>query len=238
MGFIPLLSTIFLWDTVYRGRDSVGGYSATAMVAYYLLLVVVDSLTTPSDDEFEIAADIREGRLNTVLMKPLNFLAYRFMLFSANRLTYTGVAAVPVALGLCLLGRYFSDTPLSQTAGWFLLALAGSAVLQFLIAYLTAMLAFWILEIGPVVFTLYAIEHLAGGHIFPLDALPEVWRKLAMALPFAYEFFFPVAVAQGRIAGQEMAHSFLLQWVWVGALIVLCEGVWRLGLRRYAATGG
>jgi ABC-2 type transport system permease protein len=238
MGFVPLLSTIFLWNTIYRGHDSLGGYTATGMITYYLLLVIVDSLTTPSDDEFEIAADIREGRLSTVLMKPVNFLAYRFMLFAANRLTYSAVAAPPVAMGLWLLSRYLAPIPLAETGLWFLLAIVGSAVLQFLIAYLTALLAFWVLEIGPIVFTLYSLEHLAGGHIFPLDALPAALQRLALSLPFAYEFFFPVAVLQGRLTGSALAQGFATQWLWVALLLGVERLVWRSGLKRYAATGG
>src|SRR5438128_53727 len=83
-SLIPLMATIFLWRTVYAGKDggSVAGYTLPGMISYYLLVTIVDALTAVTDDDWQIAADIREGTISQFLLKPINFLAYRICLFA------------------------------------------------------------------------------------------------------------------------------------------------------------
>ena len=59
------------------------------MIYYYLLTIVVSNLVTPTEDEWQIAADIREGQINSLLTKPMSYLAYRFSIFLSGRLVYT-----------------------------------------------------------------------------------------------------------------------------------------------------
>jgi ABC-2 type transport system permease protein len=238
LGFVPLLGTLFLWGAVFQGRHRFDDYTYSSMVAYFISLILLDALSTPVEDEFEIASDIREGRINHVLLKPLNFLAYRFTLFTATRLIYSVVAILPLGLAFFWLRGYYEGIPIASTWPLALLATAGSAVLQFMICYATAMLAFWFLEIGSLVFILFSIEYLAGGHVFPLDLLPPVAQKICLALPFAYEFYFPVAVLHGKITGPAAFTGFLWQGGWILFFFLAGQFLWRRGLKKYTAVGG
>ena len=51
------------------------------MIYYYLLALLVSNLVTPTEDEWQIAADIREGQINSFLTKPMSYLGYRFGIF-------------------------------------------------------------------------------------------------------------------------------------------------------------
>src|SRR6185369_14286044 len=110
-GLIPLLGTIFLWRAVYAGKPNdpeVAGYTLAGMTSYYLLVTIVDMLTAVTDDDWQIAGDIREGNINQFLLKPIDYLSYRLCLFGANRLIYTVVAMLPVALFIFVQRRYFT----------------------------------------------------------------------------------------------------------------------------------
>ena len=62
-GLIPLAATIFLWRTIYSGKatDDVAGYTLAGMTSYYLLVTVMDALTAVTEDDWQIAADIKDG---------------------------------------------------------------------------------------------------------------------------------------------------------------------------------
>ena len=62
------------------------GYDYGSMIYYYLLTILVSNLVTPTEDEWQIAADIREGQINSFLTKPVNYLGYRFSIFLSGRL--------------------------------------------------------------------------------------------------------------------------------------------------------
>src|SRR5882724_586600 len=97
-GLIPLMATLSLWRAIYAGgQTGIAGYSLAEMTSYYLVVTIVDALTAVSDDDWQIAADIKDGNISQFLIKPLDYLAHRLCLFGAGRLIYTVAACVPVA---------------------------------------------------------------------------------------------------------------------------------------------
>src|SRR5437762_5587351 len=87
-GLIPLMATIFLWRTIYAGKasgDAVAGYTLAQMTSYYLLVTIVDALTAVNEDDWQIAADIKDGNISQFLLKPIDYLAYRLCLFGTGR---------------------------------------------------------------------------------------------------------------------------------------------------------
>src|SRR6476646_7212378 len=98
-GLIPLAGTVFLWNAVFKERGGeLHGYDYSSMIYYYLLAILVSNLVTPTEDEWQIAADIREGQINALLTKPMSYLGYRFSIFCSGRLVYTFVTLPPIAL--------------------------------------------------------------------------------------------------------------------------------------------
>src|SRR3989442_7667116 len=108
-GLIPLLAILYVWRTIYEGKgvaSTVGAYSLAQMISYYLLVTVVDALTAVNEDDWQIAADIKDGNISQFLLKPIDYLAYRLCLFFAGRLTYVAVAAAPLALFILYFHKY------------------------------------------------------------------------------------------------------------------------------------
>src|SRR2546421_5216796 len=107
-SLIPLLATIYLWRTVFRGQPGdVAGYSLAGMISYYLLVTIVDTLTAVNEDDWQIAADIKDGNISQFLLKPMDYLTYRLCLFGTGRLIYTVVAVLPVTLFILAQRKYF-----------------------------------------------------------------------------------------------------------------------------------
>jgi len=238
-GFVPLLGSVFLWKAVFADSNNQGfsGYDYHLMMAYFLSLIVLDAFTAPVEDDFAIASDIRDGRISQVLLKPINYFSYRVSLFLSSRIIYAAVVSIPVGAMLLFFRHYFDTIPMAKTLPYALLAMIGSAFLQFTITYAVAMLAFWLLEIGSVVFIIFSIEFLAGGHVFPLDVLPGPLYAICRWLPFAYEYYFPAGLFLGRIQGDAIWQGFLVQWAWIAFFYLVGQALWRRGLTRYTSVG-
>lgn len=239
-GCIPLMGTFYLWNSVYRDPSvEIGGYGLHAMISYFLMLVLLDSLTSPTEDDFQIAAEIREGLINQFLLKPMDYLAYRFSLFCSSRLIYTAITILPVLAVLWWM-RHYLVLPASPAA-WACAALATllSATLQFLMAYCFALMAFWILDVSAPIFMVYSIEYLAGGHLFPLKPLlPEGVYNALMLTPFPYEYWFPLGIFQESLSSHEIAMGFVFQILWCGIFYGIARWTWARGIRHYTAVGG
>lgn len=240
-SFIPLLATIYLWRAVYQskpGGQSVGDYTLAQMTSYYLIVTIVDVLTAVSEDDWQIAADIKDGNISQFLVKPIDYLVYRLCLFSSSRMIYLLVAALPLTIFISCLHQYFVLPPSLMATGCFLISVALTALLQFFMSYAMAMLAFWVLEVSTFIFILFAFEYLASGHLFPLDILPESLRSVIFYTPFPYQMYFPVSIYEGKTTGVALIHGLLMQAGWVVAAYCVARLAWHRGIRRYGAVGG
>jgi ABC-2 type transport system permease protein len=238
-GLIPLIAIISLWRAVYAGKgEDVAGYSLAQMISYYLVVTIVDALTAVAEDDWQIAADIKDGNISQFMLKPIDYLTYRLCIFGAGRIIYTAVALVPVALFIWFQRQYFVFPPHAETWFWFGLSLILTALLQFLLSFTMALLAFWMTEVSTLIFILFAFEYLAGGHLFPLDILPPALAKALFFTPFPYQLFFPVSIFVGKISGNELYQGLATQAAWVLVAYGLARLVWFRGVRKYSAVGG
>lgn len=240
-GLIPLMATIFLWRKIYEGKEEgaeVAGYSLAAMTSYYLLVTVVDALTAVTEDDWQIAADIKDGNISQFLLKPIDYLRYRFCLFLSGRMIYTVVALLPVGGFIWLLRDYFVAPSDAATFGLFAVSVLMTALLQFLMSYTMAMLAFWVLEISTFIFIVFAFEYIAGGHLFPLDILPPAAQTVLSFTPFPYQLFFPVSIYLGQTTGPALWQGLAIQLFWVVVFYGLARFAWNRGIRKYSAVGG
>src|SRR5437879_6209276 len=237
-GFIPLVAMLFVWQAIYAGNgqgSTIGAYSLAQMISYYLVVTIVDALTAVNEDDWQIAADIKDGNISQFLLKPIDYLTYRLCLFFSGRLTYLAVAAVPLALFILWFHQYFVLPAHWDTLGFFLLSTVLTALLQFFTSYTMAMLAFWVLEVSTFIFILFAFEYIASGHLFPLDILPRGLEQALFLTPFPYQLYFPVSIYMGRTTGTNLLHGLLIQALWVVLAYGLARFAWMRGIKKYSA---
>ena len=253
-SFIPLFAMLSLWRTIYAGKEqgtALGGYTQAEMMFYYLMVAVVDVLTAVNEDDWQIAADIREGNISQFMLKPIDYLWYRLCLFVSGRITFIAMACVPLGIFIFCFRQYFVGPVTSMALLAFPVSLLLTALLQFFISYTMAMLAFWLLEISTFIFILFAFEYIASGHLFPLDLLPAAFEHAGMPAavaqgfyhflmltPFPSMLYTPVGIYMGKIAGADVLRTLLVQFVWVLLAYAFARFMWRRGIRKYAAFGG
>lgn len=240
-GLIPLTAVLLLWRTIYsaKGDDAtVSSYTLAQMISYYLLVTIADALTAVNEDDWQIATDIKDGNISQFLLKPVDYLWFRLCLFVSGRVTYITVAFIPLTLFILYLHQYFVLPPDWPTFGLFVVSLAMTALLQFFMSYMMAMLAFWVLEVSTFIFILYAFEYIASGHLFPLDILPPALERALYFTPFPYQLYFPVGIYMGKVAGAELASGLAIQALWVLFAYCAARFTWQRGIKKYAAVGG
>ena len=240
-SFIPLFAMLSLWRTIYTnngGAENHSGYTEAQMIFYYMMVAVVDVFTAVNEDDWQIAADIREGNISQFLLKPVDYLWYRLCLFFSGRIAFIMMAIVPLAIFIFCFRNYFVAPASGIACVVFPVSLLLTALLQFFISYAMAMLAFWLLEISTLIFILFAFEYLASGHLFPLALLSPPLFHALMFTPFPYQLYFPVAVYMGKISGIELWLGLLVQFAWVLIGYGFARFMWRRGIKKYSAFGG
>ncbi|MEJ0090236.1 MAG: ABC-2 family transporter protein [Limisphaerales bacterium] len=241
LSFIPLFAMLSLWRTIYSEQSEghlLSGYTQAQLIFYYMMVAIVDIFTAVSEDDWQIAADIREGNISQFLLKPVDYLWYRLCLFFSGRIAYFSMACLPLAFFIFCFRDYFVAPASGMALAAFPVSIVLTALLQFFLSYSMAMLAFWVLEISTFIFILFAFEYLASGHLFPLDMLPPALQHALAFTPFPSMLYIPISIYMGKITGSGIALNLLTQLCWVFLMYALARFMWRRGIKKYAAFGG
>ena len=236
-SLVPLFATMLVWRTISEAQGNIGTYSFSEMVFYFVAVLIVETFASPTEDEWRIAAEIRDGQISAILIKPVNYLLYRLSLFVSYRFLYS-LITLPVIGAVLWTASDQLRWPVHPQS-WFMFAFAtmGSALIQFFIAFSLAMLAYWILEVSTIIFLLYSFEYFLSGHVFPLDLLPPTVLSLLKWTPFPYELYFPVQILLERLNSDEMLRGFLIQAAWVCITGLTARHLWTRGVRHYQGVG-
>jgi len=240
MRFLPIVTQIFLWTAVYAAAESkdIAGFSATDIIAYYLLTMLVRAFSSMPGLASGIARQVRDGEIKKFMIQPIDLISYLLLARIAHKVVYYLVAAGPFALVYYLCRSYFPGWPDPTVIAVFVCSLLLSFLLGFFLEATMGMIAFWFLEVTSLLFVYMLFTFFFSGHMFPLDILPEPWGTIVDFLPFKYLAYFPAAVFLGKIEGAEMWRGLLFQVCWVLFFIFTCRRMMRAGFDRYSGFGG
>jgi ABC-2 type transport system permease protein len=244
--FLPLVTTLLLWQAVYDSvdkeagsdRSSLAGYSRNQMIAYLLLVQISRMFSSMPGLAAGISRDIRDGSLKKYLLQPLDLMAYLLSYRAAHKMTYILTTSLPYAILFAVCGRFFDGLPDPLT----LLAYIVSLLLAFLVGFffetMIGMIGFWFLEVTSFLYVINTLNFFVSGHMFPLDLLPKELVYVLKALPFQYLAYFPATVFLRKVEGMDLMYGLLLEAAWAAGFCVMSRWLYHVGLRRYSAYGG
>ncbi|MFA0781269.1 MAG: hypothetical protein RJAPGHWK_002795 [Candidatus Fervidibacter sp.] len=235
-GFALPLINLAVWTSVAAHRP-VAGFSAADFVSYFLAVMAVDHFTAEWS-AYEWEWYVRQGQLSSRLLRPVDPV---WELAAAN-VAYKLAQAVILLPVWALLWKLLAGTPYQLTPAHFalfLLTLTLAGMLNFLMGYCFAMLAFWTVRVGAF-YEMFAwgIGYFLSGRLAPLEVLPSWVNAIANFLPFRYIIALPVEVLMGRAEPSLVLRGLTVQVIWLVACLVIKRWLWRCGLRRYTAVGG
>ena len=248
--FLPMLTTILLWQAIYNGAGAeegksgeattLSGFSYGEMIAYLLIVNISRMFSSMPGLAGGIARDIREGTLKKYLIQPIDMIGYLVAYRVAHKISYIISAALPYGILFFLCRSYFAGRVPTDVTTW--LAYAASLVMAFGVGFCfevsVGMVGFWFLEVTSLLYIVMTMNFFISGQMLPLDLLPPFWANLLKALPFQYMAYFPAVVFLGKIKGAALAWGLVQQAAWCLFFFVLARTLFRRGLRHYGAYGG
>ncbi len=231
---VPPLVYLFVWSTA-AGDETAGGFSRGEFVAYYLVLILVNQLTY-AQTNWTVGDVIREGQMNTWLLRPLSPLYNTLSTEIAGKVVLMAFV-IPVTALLALILRPELHSGLRDALA-FVPALALAWALRFFWGYWLALLAFWATRADALLAVQDTLIFLLAGQVAPVALLPGALETAATALPFRYMVGFPVEVLTGQLDRAGLLSGFAWQVGWLAVALGLYTLMWRKGLRRYEAIGG
>jgi ABC-2 type transport system permease protein len=244
LRFLPMVTTILLWQAIYTGsgEDSLGSahvrFGYREMIAYLLLTNISRMFSSMPNLAGGIAREIREGTMKRYLVQPIDMIGYLLVYRVAHKVTYIIMSFVPYALLFFLCRNFFDGFPDALTMAAFALSLILSFLVGFFFEASVGMVGFWFLEVTSLLYIVMTLNFFISGHMLPLDLLPEPWATILKLLPFQYMAYFPAVVFLGKVQGMTLVKYLLAELFWAVFFMVLARALYRLGLRRYSSFGG
>lgn len=244
LRFLPLLTTILLWQAIYKGvpEGSMGSskvaFTYREMIAYLLLTNISRMFSSMPGLAGGIARDIRDGTLKRYMIQPVDLIGYLLAYRTAHKAAYIVVSSLPYALLFYVCRSYFDGFPDAATLGAYAVSLVLSFLVGFYFETCVGMVGFWFLEVTSVLYIVMTLNFFISGHMLPLDLLPHPWSDVLKWLPFQYMAYFPAVVFQGKVTGADLHFHLALELTWALVFMLLARALYRLGLRRYSAYGG
>lgn len=238
-GFaVQLLVAWYLWRAIFAeaGRSVIGGYSFDAMVAYYVLVILIGRVVQGDILRGAFSTDIYDGGLTKYIVYPRSYFLFKYAqslgstVPSVVQLVALGLVA-PLALDLDRMGVSGASLAMATVS----LALAN--LLFILMVYPLQGVAFWADNVWTLNVLFRFSGALLGGWMLPLNLFPGPVRQVLEWLPFAALYGAPVETLLGRVGPAEWARQIALTLAWCLAIGLLGRVVWRRGALVYTGVG-
>lgn len=227
-----------MWSAAAESNPdaTAAGLTRGQFAAYYFVIMIVGHFAT-AWDVYEVGYLIRTGRMSPLLLLPVSPI-WKAMADNVAYKSTTLLFIVPMWFFFAWMVTPEFDTTAWQFAAGTL-ALVLGCLLNFLLGYVVALLAFWLTKLDALGEVYFGLGMFLGGRFAPLDALPAPIRWTADVLPFRWMFAFPTELLMGRTtAGSVVLVGLAVQAAWITAALLVFRLMWSAAVKRYAAVGG
>ena len=226
---------LVVWSSVANQQGgTVGGYSAGAFAAYYIVWTLVRNMNivfTPYGWEDRI----QHGRLSAELLRPIHPIHHDVAYFAGWKVVVI-VLWLPLAAVLALIFRPDLHPTWLQVLVFFF-AIWGAYLIRTMFLSLLGMITFWTTRVGAIYQLYFALELILSGRLVPMTLMPAWVQRVALFLPFQWAFYFPINALVGKVGPAELLTGLGVQLLWILGGIGLVNIVWRYGIRRFSAVG-
>ena len=244
LRFLPMVTTILLWQAIYDGSGRPGiaswpGSAISEMIAYLLLTHISRMFSSMPGLAGGIAREMREGTLKRYLLQPIDMIGYLLAYRVAHKVAYIVTSFIPYALLFFVCRGFFDGFPDPTT----LAAYAVSLVLAFLVGFFfeacVGMVGFWFLEVTSLLYIVMTLNFFISGQHAAARPAPRAVVRPAEAPAVPVHGLFPGRRLPGQGEGDDaVARTCWRELLWAVFFVVLARVLYRLGLRRYSAFGG
>jgi ABC-2 type transport system permease protein len=223
-----------LWRATYaaQGATSIAGLTLRDTL-WYLMLAETIVLSRPRMAQ-QIAAQVKDGSIAYLLNKPYSFLLYQAAASlgdSVLRMLFNALA------GGAVVWLLVGPPPAPFGALLVLPAMALGWLLDFCVAALIGLTAFFSEEVAAFEWIYNKILFLLGGLLIPLEFFPDWLQQVARALPFAAAIYGPARLFVSPSL-DALATLLLAQLGWLLALGLLVMLAYRQGTAHLSINGG
>ncbi|MBW4085039.1 ABC-2 family transporter protein [Paenibacillus sp. S150] len=221
---------IMLWGYLYRNNDGMVAY-----MTHYTIVANLISLFYCRGIAKRIGDRILNGQFALDLLKPIQIFVMSWLLELGEVLAAVIVRGIPICI--VYLNYIVWDVNLIHILLSVLAVVSGHIIFVLLYSIL-GFLAITLFDIWPFQRFLDDTIRFLGGGVIPLTIMPDLVSNIAYFLPFQYLYSFPLQILLNKLDAHTIMNYFIIEGVWIGALVIGIMIVYKAVLRKVVIQGG
>ncbi|MGL5576484.1 MAG: ABC transporter permease [Sarcina sp.] len=234
---VSIYITILFWMLIYNNKSDINNYNINDIITYFIMISLFSNLVL-NNAGFEINAHIKEGYLNSLILKPWN---HKLVNYFTNMAVAVG-NVVPQLIVTIAVVMIFSDEIVYKinllNIIFLICFLIIASITSYLVWRILGYMAFWIEEASSVMWSFAILFNFIAGNFIPLDFFPKEILDIIKILPFSNWGYIPTRVYMGIYEFKELIWLTLINILWVIILMKFEKLVWNSGIQRYVSIGG
>lgn len=193
IGPLAFILQFAIWQAVFQGRSTVGGFTLDRMIQYYAIITLMNYLTMDFA-AWNLQMLVHTGGYLTFALRPLSHCFFAFSQKVGHRVLGFFLEFLPITLVFLLV---FRIDLVPKEPGWFAVSLLLVFCMNFLLNYSLGIFGFWFVRTDGVRFIYSFVCNFVAGSVIPLSFFPEQVQNLLFFLPFQFIVYVPVRVFLG-----------------------------------------
>ena len=233
LRFAQLSMLYYIWNGIYNSTKTgkIGNYTKKEMLIYIVLINLTVALFS-SSYMMELGKMIHNGKLTTLLLRPINLLGESFAKYTGRKLFL-----IIIYLSALIFSRF---TGFFKSPVYFLVMLIFIILSYIMFFYMISFMStvgFWLIDVWPLSGVVNGIYLLLSGIYFPLDLLPKGLYNIIKYNPFAIVGYASIHGLQGMFAEKEVLFYIIAIIVWIFIFRTAYCYAFTKGLRKYEGMG-
>lgn len=222
-----IIIVVLMWTQLFKFNSNV--FDLKWIVIYYVIVGFMEFVTMPyCEIAYILMDDIKTGNLDIHLVRPINYLFYRFlskthifMIFVIGMIFWCFGNGIRVFTFHFLMILYY-----------YLI----SVLYIFIIFSIVGIVSFYFDNILSLRDNIWNLIKLFSGSIIPLSFYPEIFSVFLNYGPFQFIYYKPIMFSQNMLFPTGV--DFLISFVWLLIGLILLILFWKVSIKQYVSQGG
>ncbi len=226
-----------LWNAIFAGRETVGGFTLPTMLFYYVLSSFLSSFDISGAVSGEISARIRDGTFSRFMVIPTNTQG-QFIAQNIGTSAFYAIFTAFVA-GVCALIFKIHLLFTANLAAIFCALVMIPLGLVFMVCFhfFIGILTFKFQDIAFFLHVQGAVLEFVTGGVVPLILLPGSVIQAMQYIPFIHLIYTPVMLLMGKIPLYEGLFGLAVLAVWTTVMSAINQKMYKRLRIKYDGVG-
>lgn len=238
LDIVPTLILLIIWSSIYQGQGVIADYNLSQILQYYMIGIIFRSFTASHFENWRVE-QIRTGKIDYFLTRPLPYIMEIFLVFLGGKLFYMLVTSLVYSLLWIIVNLFlplgFPELGILNLSFFFYLMVI-SFLAEFFMGLITVILGFWFEGSDGLEHFKWILVSVFSGWLIPISMSPDWLRKIILILPIKYLYAAPIGIIQNKYSMTLFDFFYSISFVLL--LAVTSMSLWQKAKLRYASAGG